>query len=267
MSGLGVLKVYFEPGSRHRRRHRADRLGVADREPRSCRRASRRPSIIRYNASNVPVAQLTVSSDDALRAAALRLRPQLHPPAALHHPRAGHARALRRQAAAGDGGRRPAQAGAPRDCRRRTWSHALLAQQRDRCPPAPRASAAPSTTCSSTPAPSRSQEFNQHSHQGRSNGATVLLGDVARVHDGYAVQTNIVRVNGRRATYLAILKKADASTLAVVDATREALLPIIRAAAPRGDGAEARLRPVGLRARRHPERAPRGDHRRRCSSR
>ena len=55
------------------------------------------------------------------------------------------------------------------------------------------------------------------------NGVTVLLGDVAHVHDGYAVQTNIVRVNGRRATYLAILRKAGASTLAVVDAVRKAL--------------------------------------------
>src|SRR5207302_6394611 len=49
--------------------------------------------------------------------------------------------------------------------------------------------------------------------------------------DGYAVQNNMVRIDGRRATYLAILKKADASTLAVVEGTREQL-PIIKAAAP-----------------------------------
>ncbi|RYF12097.1 MAG: efflux RND transporter permease subunit, partial [Deltaproteobacteria bacterium] len=65
------------------------------------------------------------------------------------------------------------------------------------------------------------------------NGATVYLGDVARAHDGFATQSNIVRVDGKRSTYLAILKKADASTLAVVDATK-ALLPAIRAAAPAG---------------------------------
>jgi CzcA family heavy metal efflux pump len=65
------------------------------------------------------------------------------------------------------------------------------------------------------------------------NGRPVLLGDVARVYDGFADQTNIVRVNGKRATYLAILKKADASTLAVVDAAR-AVLPSIQAAAPKG---------------------------------
>ena len=91
------------------------------------------------------------------------------------------------------------------------------------------------------------------------NGAPVTLGDVAHVSDSFATQTNIVHVNGKRAVYLAILKHADASTLAVVDAARAAL-PEIQAAAPDGPGAEARLRPVGVRARRGGERDPRGDH-------
>ena len=49
------------------------------------------------------------------------------------------------------------------------------------------------------------------------NGVPVLLGDVGSVTDSYAVQNNIVHVDGKRATYLTILKHADASTLAVVD--------------------------------------------------
>jgi multidrug efflux pump subunit AcrB len=65
------------------------------------------------------------------------------------------------------------------------------------------------------------------------NGAEVTIGDVARVRDGFAEQTSIVRVDGRRAAYLTILKKADASTLAVVEATR-AMLPKIREVAPHG---------------------------------
>jgi multidrug efflux pump subunit AcrB len=65
------------------------------------------------------------------------------------------------------------------------------------------------------------------------NGIPVLLGDVGTVKDSFAVQTNIVHVDGKRATYLAILKHADASTLAVVDATRD-MLPQIEAAAPKG---------------------------------
>ncbi|HEY2850141.1 MAG TPA: efflux RND transporter permease subunit, partial [Gemmatimonadaceae bacterium] len=65
------------------------------------------------------------------------------------------------------------------------------------------------------------------------NGAPVTVSDVGRVADGYADQTNIVRVNGRRSAYLSILKKADASTLAVVQATKD-MLPAIRAIAPAG---------------------------------
>jgi multidrug efflux pump subunit AcrB len=65
------------------------------------------------------------------------------------------------------------------------------------------------------------------------DGAPVTIGDVGHVSDSFATQTNIVHVNGKRAVYLAILKHADASTLAVVDAARAAL-PEIQAAAPNG---------------------------------
>jgi len=63
--------------------------------------------------------------------------------------------------------------------------------------------------------------------------APVLIGDVAHVSDSYGEQRSIVHVNGKRATYLAILKHSDASTLAVVEATRDTL-PIIKASAPQG---------------------------------
>ncbi|NDC79466.1 MAG: efflux RND transporter permease subunit, partial [Chitinophagia bacterium] len=58
----------------------------------------------------------------------------------------------------------------------------------------------------------------------------VSIGDVAKVEDGFAIQSNIVHVDGLRATYLTILKHADASSLKVVDGVR-AMLGDIRAAA------------------------------------
>jgi multidrug efflux pump subunit AcrB len=61
----------------------------------------------------------------------------------------------------------------------------------------------------------------------------VYIGDVAKVSDSFAEQTNIVRINGRRAAYLAILKHSDASTLAVIEATKK-VLPLIKATAPEG---------------------------------
>ncbi|MBX9963279.1 MAG: efflux RND transporter permease subunit [Burkholderiales bacterium] len=64
-------------------------------------------------------------------------------------------------------------------------------------------------------------------------GVPVTIGDVARVEDGFTVQSNIVHVDGRRATYLTILKHADASSLDVVAGVRNALEDI-RAGAPEG---------------------------------
>src|SRR3954470_1543749 len=65
------------------------------------------------------------------------------------------------------------------------------------------------------------------------NGATILLKDVAQVRDGSMVQQNIVRENGRRSVLLSIIKNGNASTLAVVNGVKEALQSI-RAAAPAG---------------------------------
>lgn len=55
------------------------------------------------------------------------------------------------------------------------------------------------------------------------NGAMVYIGDVAHVHDGFAVQSNIVRTNGVRSALLTALKSGDASTLSVVDRIKAAL--------------------------------------------
>ena len=65
------------------------------------------------------------------------------------------------------------------------------------------------------------------------NGATVFMGDVAKASDSHAVQTDIARVNGRRATFRYILKHASASTLTVVDAVK-GVIPLIQAMAPQG---------------------------------
>src|SRR5271166_2256016 len=65
------------------------------------------------------------------------------------------------------------------------------------------------------------------------NGATVFVKDVGQVHDGNAVQQNIVRTDGRRSVLLSIIKNGNASTLAVVNGVKQALV-VARAAAPSG---------------------------------
>jgi multidrug efflux pump subunit AcrB len=65
------------------------------------------------------------------------------------------------------------------------------------------------------------------------NGATILLKDVAQVRDGSLVQQNIVREDGHRSVLLSVIKNGNASTLAVVNGVKKAL-QAARAAAPAG---------------------------------
>ena len=65
------------------------------------------------------------------------------------------------------------------------------------------------------------------------NHATVFIRDIGHVRDGSAVQQNVVREDGRRAVLLSVIKNGNASTLDVVDGVRRALA-IARASAPPG---------------------------------
>ncbi|HTX49079.1 MAG TPA: efflux RND transporter permease subunit [Caulobacteraceae bacterium] len=63
------------------------------------------------------------------------------------------------------------------------------------------------------------------------NGATIYMGDVAHVRDGYPPQRNEVRVDGRRAVLMSVLKSGSASTLSIIDGVKAAL-PRIEAGLP-----------------------------------
>jgi multidrug efflux pump subunit AcrB len=65
------------------------------------------------------------------------------------------------------------------------------------------------------------------------NGQTVYMRDIGQVHDGWAVQQNIVRTDGRRSVLLSVIKNGNASTVAVVNGVRK-VLEIARASAPPG---------------------------------
>ena len=55
------------------------------------------------------------------------------------------------------------------------------------------------------------------------NGATIYIKDVATVHDGFVPQQNIVRTNGSRGVLLTVTRNGNASTLAIVNAVKDAL--------------------------------------------
>src|ERR1700691_3634279 len=64
------------------------------------------------------------------------------------------------------------------------------------------------------------------------NGATVYVKDVAQVHDGFSVQTNIVRTNGTRGVLITITRNGKASTLDIVNGVQAALTKILTTLPP-----------------------------------
>jgi multidrug efflux pump subunit AcrB len=70
------------------------------------------------------------------------------------------------------------------------------------------------------------------------NGAVTFVRDVAFVHDGHPPQTNIVRVNGRRAVLMTIQKTGAASTLNIVNSIKDRL-PRVRELLPAGANIDA----------------------------
>jgi multidrug efflux pump subunit AcrB len=64
-----------------------------------------------------------------------------------------------------------------------------------------------------------------------SGGSVTYVRDVAHVRDGYSPQTNIVRLEGRRAVLMSVLKSGKASTIDVIDGIN-ARLPQVKSAMP-----------------------------------
>ena len=229
INGIGILKVYFDPS--------AD-IGAAIAQIASVSQTASRamppgitsPNVIRYNASNVPVAQLTISSDTLSEQQLfdyglnfIRIRLFTIEGMSTPAPYGGKARQVMIDV---DPAACQAKGLAPQDVVNSLLAENVLV---------PAGSVQIGDTeydVTLNSSPQTVDEFNKLPVK-IVDGAPVYLGDVAHVHDGYAVQTNIVHVNGKRATYLALLKHSTASTLAVIDATRDTL-PLIQAAAPAG---------------------------------
>ena len=95
IAGAGIIRVYFHPGT-------TTAAGIAQISAMSQSLLGIfppgivAPNIVDYNAANVPVAQLNVYERFALRAAIIRLRPQLHPGPPLQYRRPLGAVAVRR---------------------------------------------------------------------------------------------------------------------------------------------------------------------------
>jgi multidrug efflux pump subunit AcrB len=86
--------------------------------------------------------------------------------------------------------------------------------------------------------PLRIQDINDLPIRGEPGGNVTYVRDVAFVHDGHPPQTNIVRVNGRRAVLMSIQKVGAASTLNIVNEIQNRL-PRVRELLPDGASVNA----------------------------
>jgi len=227
--GIGILKVYFQPGTD---------IGGAIAQISSVNNTILRnappgmqpPGVIQFNASNVPVVQLTMSSktlteqqiyDYSLNFIRVKLFtiPGLSTPG----PFGGKQRQINVDV---DPALLAAKGFSLNDVVSALQASNVIV-------PAGTARIGGRTyNVQLNSSPSAVERFNALPI-GVFDGTPVTIGDVGHVSDSFATQANIVHVDGKRAVYLAILKHADASTLAVVDAARAAL-PEIQAAAPGG---------------------------------
>jgi multidrug efflux pump subunit AcrB len=229
IAGIGLLKVYFQPGT-DLGTAIAQISAVSNTILRIAPPGMQPPVVIQFNASNVPVAQLTVSSktlpeqtlfDYGLNFIRVRLFtiPGLSTPA----PFGGKNRQIMVDI---DPNALASRGVSPSDVVSALQnSNVILPAGSSRIGDI-------DYSVLSNASPLVLDHFNTIPVK-VVNNRPVYLQDVARVSDSFAEQVNIVRINGKRATYLAILKHSDASTLAVVEATRD-VLPLIKETAPEG---------------------------------
>lgn len=64
--------------------------------------------------------------------------------------------------------------------------------------------------------------------------SVIYMRDVAHVRDGWMVQNNIVRTNGKPSVLTAIYRSGTVSTLAIINQIKNQVLPAVQAAAPKG---------------------------------
>src|SRR5207248_2584506 len=66
-------------------------------------------------------------------------------------------------------------------------------------------------------------------------GGAVFIKDVAHTEDSNQIQTNIVRINGKRQVYIPIYRQPGANTIQIVDGVRDAIGRILQRL-PKGFG-------------------------------
>jgi multidrug efflux pump subunit AcrB len=229
LNGVAVIKIFFHQG--------AD-VGVAVAQVTSASQAIRQimppsvqpPIILRFNASSVPIVQLSLSSatlseSEVYDYALWRLRTQLSTiqGLTLPSPYGGKERQIMVDL--------DTQAMQSRGVTPKEISDAVNANNLA-FPTGIARIGEQEYPVSMNNTPLTADQFNELPLK-VVNGATIYMKDVAQVRDGFTTQTTMVRRDGKRGALVTILKNGGASTLTIVNKVKE-LLPELRASAPEG---------------------------------
>ncbi|RPH37085.1 MAG: efflux RND transporter permease subunit, partial [Planctomycetota bacterium] len=225
LSGISVIKIYFHPGA-DIAAALAEVSAVSQTILRRMPPGTNPPFILRYNASSVPILQLSITSKS-------RSESELYDWALYN---------LRQQLAVVQGTRLPLPyGGTPRQVTVDLDPRALQANgispqevnvainaQNLTLPTGSAKIGEVDYTVSLNSSPEIAASLNDIPVK-RVNGRMIFLRDVGQVHDGFQVQTNIVRRDGTRGVLATILKTGDASTLEIAGKVK-GMLPALRAA-------------------------------------
>jgi multidrug efflux pump subunit AcrB len=227
VNGRAVVKIFLQPGSS---------VDAATAQVTAASQSILRqmppgvvpPFILTYNASSVPIIQLALSSsvlsESRLNDLGLNfIRPQLVtiPGAAIPYPYGGKSREVNVSL---DTARLQAKGVSPADVVTAIGNQNLIL-------PAGTAKIGQfQYDVDLNSSPLKVAEMNDMPIR-VVNNSPIYIRDVATVSDGFAPQTNIVRLDGQRGTLVSVLKNGAASTLSVVEGVRKAL-PRIQATLP-----------------------------------
>ena len=234
--GMTVIKLYFQPGV-NLNLAMSQVVAFSELSLKQMPPGIQPPLILEYNASSVPIIQLAMSSDRLTEAQLFDIGNQV----------------IRAQIATVAGASIPyPYGGATRQVQVDLKPEALRAQglspldvlnaiatQNLIVPAGTEKIADTEYTVKLNASPLDLARLNDLPIRSR-DGTVTYLHDVAFVHDGSPPQTNIVRVNGRRAVLMTILKTGTASTLSIVN-TIKSKLPYVRELLPEG----ASITPTG----------------------
>jgi CzcA family heavy metal efflux pump len=228
-TGMTVIKLFFQPGV-NIDLAMSQVTAYGQTSLRNMPPGAQPPLILKYSASSVPILQLAMSSDKLTEAQLFDfgnqvIRSQIATIAgvSIPYPFGGATRQVQVDL-------RPdalrAQGLTPVDVNNTLANQALIipagTQKIGSTEYNVRLNGSPTTIEALNDLPIRSRD-----------GSVTYLRDVAFVHDGHPPQTNIVRVDGRRAVLMSIQKTGSASTLNIVNSIADRM-PRVRELLPEG---------------------------------